>query len=292
MLSTTGAVEHLIVGEAAPGTIGMLSQRLRRATLAAARAADKHHYAAYSPWLCVRPRIATSLVGETLIKARYRRHRIVTRQPYMHLVSEFLARHFAGELSTLIGSSEDWALCQDVETERPDYVPTLDGIIDALRRRSPFFDAVFPSLIELIVPLREPRPRGWSLQAARGVIFLGFPPGYSRTDLTLDVVHELGHQALGLIQSIDPIFTSDFMAPIYSEVRHVERPAIQSFHAAAAIAFMHRYLVDIDRPDHIHPDFTVPMHVALGRTIATLRAKATLTPIGGRLLDEFESLLN
>lgn len=284
-------MEHVIVGSAAPKTIRLLSRRLKDATLAAARVTDNYHYATYSPWLCVRPRIKTRLCGEPLVSAAYRRHQIARNPQYLHAVTDFLGRYFSVEISDLIGSREDWALCHDVEASRADYVPELNRIIRTLRQDSDFFDQVFPALVELIVPLRQPRPRGWSLQAARGVIFLGFPPGYSRIDLTLDLVHELGHQALGLVQSVDPIFVSDFKAPIYSEVRHAERPAIQSLHAAAAIAFMHKYLLEIGREDYIHPDFTVPMHVALGRTIDTLRKEAVLTHLGDRLLNEFKSLL-
>lgn len=282
---------NLIVACGAPDTLKMLSRRLRRATLESARAADDHHYEAYTPWLCLRPLVSSSLVGERLVKARYRRRQIVSDRAYLDMVSDFLERYFATEITDLIGARRDWALCHKVHAERPDYVATLGRTIEDLRARSGFFAEVLPSLLEMIVPLREPRPRGWSLQAARGVVFIGFPPDYSAIDLALDLVHELGHQALGLIQSVDPIFSSDPLAPIYSEVRHAERPAIQSFHAAAAIAFMRRYLLDVGLPDHIHPDFTVPMHVALERAITTLRHKTALTPIGASLLDEFETLL-
>lgn len=61
-------------------------------------------------------------------------------------------------------------------------------------------------------------------------------------NLQIDIAHELGHSALIVYQAADPIFVSELDQPVLSGVRKVLRPAIMSFHAAAALAFMIEYL--------------------------------------------------
>jgi hypothetical protein len=235
----------LILGEAAPVIIRDLSAALQQETLKQVRAIDAFEFERYTPWLCSRPALDHSLKDEPLCRFEYTRGDVVTDPLYLREIQCFLRGHHALMMSDLIGTSEDWEVLEDIENSRPEMFERLRLECFSIKERSAFFRDVFDSLVEQIIPLKQPRARGWSLDFARGAVFLGFPPDYSSLDLSLDIVHEMGHQALTLFESVDPIIASDWRAPVYSEVRHTHRPAIQSLHAAAAIAFMTAFLRDI-----------------------------------------------
>ncbi|RYZ46272.1 MAG: methyltransferase domain-containing protein [Sphingobacteriales bacterium] len=57
----------------------------------------------------------------------------------------------------------------------------------------------------------------------------------------------MGHQALIVYQQSDAIISGDLEREVYSVIRRVKRPAILSFHAAVALAFMTRYLSEAIR---------------------------------------------
>jgi hypothetical protein len=278
----------VIIGDGAPAVLNELSATLRERTLALARELDGPIYEAYTPWLCARPVIEERIPTE-LTHAPYLRGDVVTDARYLHATAGFLNAHPDLILAHLIGSRSDWDLCTDTST-RPRLTSALQKACADIRNTSPFMDAVFDSVVEVVVPLKQQRARGLSSQFARGAIFLGLSDGYCPMNLALDIVHEMGHQALALLQSSDPLFVSDPRAPVYSEVRHALRPAAQSLHAAGAIAFMTRFVSDSNARSHIHPDFYVPMSEALLRAVRALRAHCEFTAVGNQILSDFEAV--
>lgn len=166
----------------------------------------------------------------------------------------------------------------------------LDQAKTLIVKSSHFFECVYPLLVEMLIPLRQPRARGWTCQYARGAIFLGFAPQYSIFNLALDLVHEIGHQALALFQSADRVIAGDWNTPVYSEVRRTYRPAIQSLHAAAAIAFMCSFAEELGLPRYVHPEFDDSLPKALTRATSYLREACEFTSIGASIMDDFEEL--
>lgn len=280
---------HIIIGPGAENVLTNISRNLRIRTLELSCQLDGRAYAHYSPWMAGRPLWARPAPAALLAAPRTMCGAVITDVVYLSAITEFLNEH-PELLVELIGSRSDWAIAERVDEDRPGMVEELLEALAEIVSRSSFFGATKTALIEWIVPLRQERPRGWSLQSARGLVFLGFHRGYDRTDLALDIVHEMGHQALALFQSVDPIFESDPQGLVYSEVRKTHRPAIQSLHAASAIAFMTQYLNDVDRLDHIHPDFTKPMPDVLADALQSLDSHCVFTPIGAQIVTDFRRL--
>ncbi|TVQ77036.1 MAG: hypothetical protein EA369_09685 [Bradymonadales bacterium] len=59
-----------------------------------------------------------------------------------------------------------------------------------------------------------------------------------KIDLAVDYAHEVGHQALDVYLAADRILSSPYEEPVYSPIRKVNRPAIMSLHANAALAYI------------------------------------------------------
>lgn len=277
---------HLIVGDGADAVLAALSGRLRAQTLALCNSLDGRDFSTYSPLMAGRP-VWPEPAPDLLLEApRETEGEVIVARDYLQALTGFLDAH-PDLLVELIGSRDDWSICESVRETRQPMIAALIDTRNTVVNASPFFAGAYNALIQWIVPLQQPRPRGWSLQNARGMIFLGFQDGYDATNLALDLVHEMGHQALALFQSADPIFVTDPRAPVYSEVRKTYRPAIQSLHAAAAIAFMTRFLADVDKLDHHHPDFHQSLPDTLERAVATLRKNCEFTPVGAQILEDF-----
>ncbi|MES2769430.1 MAG: hypothetical protein V4596_09820 [Bdellovibrionota bacterium] len=80
-----------------------------------------------------------------------------------------------------------------------------------------------------------------------GGIFVGLPqkPKFYAEELAINIAHEIGHQSFMVYQNADRIINSDFNELIYSPIRKVPRPAILSFHAVVALAFMCEFMLNI-----------------------------------------------
>jgi len=278
----------VLFGEQGISNITFLSTELRRKTLDLACRMDNNTYPNYTPWLCIRPLLSNSLSKHELCYRGYTPGEIITDKHHLLDIESFLEEHQELTLSNLIGSREDWRVLLDCGS-RESMILELNKAINLLLD-SFYLKCVYPSLVDLIIPLEQPRARGWSCQYARGAVFLGFPSAYSQLNLALDLAHEMGHQALVLLQSADDLIASDWNTPVYSEVRRVNRPAFQSLHAAAAIAFMVTLSKDIGHPEYTHPEFPYSLATALGKAVIALRQSCQFTSLGKSLIDDFELL--
>lgn len=279
----------IILGENASLTLKAIATSLDKKQSAAV--VGQRATTRVSPWIC--SNAATVITASDLINlARLDKDELVKSDPvFLAALADFMASNPKLILDDLVGQPEDWRIHVDASDQRPQMLHELRCLVLRVRAASPTLRGVLASCARGIVPLMQERPRGLSTGVFRGAIFLGYPKRYDQLNLDLDFVHEVGHQALLLIASIDKLFESDPSALVYSEVRHAERPAYLSLHAAAAIAFMLKYLIDVDRTGHVHPDFTVTMNQALERAIVALRAKCRFTMIGESVIRDFEHLL-
>ena len=89
---------------------------------------------------------------------------------------------------------------------------------------------------------------GRSSHWLKGGVFLSLPENFEtrRINLALNVVHELGHQVLMVLQDCDDILV-DINEPIYSSIRKERRPAIMSYHALVATYYMLFFCMHISR---------------------------------------------
>lgn len=279
----------IIFGEQGAQTIQALSFELQQRTLSRANELDQSCYEFYTPWLCLRPAIEGSLAGHAICHARYQPGHIAIDENYLEGITVLLDEHRSLTRDQLIGSYEDWQILENVD-ERSEVVPMLKDARACIQENSEFLSLVYTDLVQILVPLKQPRPRGWTCHYARGAVFLGFAPQYSIFDLALDLVHEMGHQALALFQSADRLIASNLDAPIYSEVRRTFRPAIQSLQATAAIAYMTHLAEAAGLSRYVHPEFTVSLPESLQLAIGHLKKGCEFTAVGQEIMNDFEEL--
>lgn len=131
---------------------------------------------------------------------------------------------------------------------------TLRNAISILKDCSSDISRLFSEVVHHIVPINtdaghfQKIGNGFSSHMAKGAIFLSVPKMASNNELQLaiNIAHEVGHQCLYIYQTADPIISEGLHKPVYSFVRKAERPAIQSFHATVALAFMIKFLNELN----------------------------------------------
>lgn len=278
----------LIIGEQALSLIPEIASSLKYSTLSYAKKVDATDYPHYVPWFAARPKLARNQSDSIIYDSMpILDGRVVVESRYLSAVQEFIFRDKNLVANTLIGTEEDWLVSCSVKEDRPLMIRGLNEACDNISGKSVFFEMLVRNTVEMIIPLLQKRARGLSSDLFRGAVFLGFPENYSSMNLELDVVHELAHQSLALFQSVDPLFDSDPLRPVYSYVRNNSRPAIQSLHAAAAIAFMAKYCQDCSQSDYIHPDFSERPSIVLIKALIELRRECKFTRVGNDILNNF-----
>lgn len=159
---------------------------------------------------------------------------------------------------------------------------------------------LFSNVILHIIPINTDAGKfqiignGFSSHLAKGAIFLSVPKMKNDNELQLaiNMVHELGHQCLYIYQTADPIIADELDKPIYSFVRKAMRPAIQSFHASVALAFMTKFLDEIKNQDVASSSyFTKTKEKLQSEFIRSLSSfsEVKFTKIGQLLFDELRS---
>jgi|GEM_PF-6745257 len=166
-----------------------------------------------------------------------------------------------------------------------------------LLESTPIFTRMYLDFVDFVLPISGSCNRGFSSHLARGIIFRAIPEDADKYDIAIDLAHELGHHGLMVLQSIDQIISSDPMRPVYSQIRRTLRPAIQTFHAAAALAFMlmlvkampndHACKLTADRRGKKYAD---SLGKSLRLSIHALRLHCNFTQLGELLMTEMDSV--
>ena len=193
----------------------------------------------------------------------------------------------------------------DVRAEKRN-LEALTSAIDLVVTTNDSWKVRFQSLAQFIIPLKtlgkgvRAGGVGFSSEFAKGAIFLSIPKiaKFSEVELSINLAHEMGHQSLMIFQSGDRIIDGDLGAPVFSGVRKTNRPAIQSFHAMIALAFMVEYsLSRLDDPAPLSSDGQGYLRKRADELIQDLAiavtgfSKVCMTRIGQILYDECRDLL-
>lgn len=195
----------------------------------------------YEPWMSLQTdRIHNKLIGHFSGPVW-----IVSDQERLRLLSEILSSNFA--------NLERFKIPESNEIPQ-DFSSAIGSALDLIYSVHSKWKLRFESLIQIISPLasKDNTPlremgSGTSVHWFKGCIFVSLPKKFAYRDieLSINLVHELGHQALMIYQNCDPILISDPMTPVYSAVRLTHRPALLSFHALIALAYMVEYLNEL-----------------------------------------------
>lgn len=129
-------------------------------------------------------------------------------------------------------------------------IALIEDALASLSKLNKRYSSLFASVVKAVVPLKRltkqrSKRAAFSTHCARGAIFIVAPEDdtwQTAELLKIDLVHELGHCCLMLYQTADQIL-KDPGVETYSGIRDTLRPAIMSFHAATALAFISEYLV-------------------------------------------------
>lgn len=169
-----------------------------------------------------------------------------------------------------------------------------------------YWRELFDVLCTFVVPIYSTRETirdggvGFSTLRARGAIFLSLPNNleHSGLELAINLSHELGHQALMIYQGADRILADELDKPVYSVIRRTMRPAIWSFHAVVATAFMLMFVSDLRKQNELSPEEQTylkhrqeELRNALVSGVRTC-AQLNFTEIGWKLFYECEQLSN
>lgn len=253
----------------------------------------------YLPWLSCKDR--TAKIGVFSI-SKPQRHVLTDSMMLRKLRKAYWLDRSAplGELSI-----KSDCMSIDVRAAERD-LTTLHRAIQLVVTTDDSWQQRFDSLVRMIVPLKTIGKNvrrggvGFSSEYAKGAIFLSIPrqKEFPEIELSINLAHEMGHQALMVYQAADQIIEGDLGLPVYSGVRKTNRPAIQSFHAMIALAFMVEYVTKRMMRDHSSADAA---SIYLGQQKAVLvtdfevAIKAfdgiALTPIGQKLYGECQELL-
>ena len=248
-----------------------------------------HHYV---PWMCcLPPEDGPRAVDHPALSDQYEAGGPLMATPALSRVNEYLQLPQAAQLREDLIKDFPAGVGPRVAREQvePEFVADHLSAREAVENAHPMFGVLYRRLIHVVILFAMPTVRqNTSLDRARGAVFMSFTSPMDRWTLALDLAHELGHQALMLLNSADPLFVSDSHTLVFSGVRRTDRPALQSLHAAAALAFMLLFTSGHGDPSSRVSVQTLAEHLQL--TISSIRERCAMTEIGQTLLDDFQQL--
>lgn len=283
--------EALLIGAEIDSAFFLLNRKLREQTLDFARRKFSRVITKYNPWLCFAP-IMTTLDKRLAHAIPKTRGELIEDPDALGALADLFRGDGQAALEGLPGRSDQW-------------LPSSNGIsnnlseaIEIIRSVDDVVGVLFEEVVDCIVPLGGGRNRGYSTHLARGAIFRSLPIENDASDVAIDIVHELGHQVLIVWQSVDPILESDPLAPVFSQIRRVDRPAIQTFHATVALAYMRT--MEMRHPTNGHmqsaaarrgKSYDENLSYSLALSIHSVRKHCRLTDVGERMLREMENVV-
>ncbi len=269
-----------------------LKRTLVKRTKALCEELDGCRYAHYSPWMCIRP-LSEGPVEPELMSFRYTGN-LVTDARHLELIDRHLRQVGRPMVEGMSVEYDAWPVMIDIEAERPDAISAYcEG--RAILRGSPFLDALFPVLVDCVVPQRRERPSGFDSALALGVVFRTFPAGRSGLLAAFQIAHAMGHQAAILLQSADTLIEpSHQYRSISYKVRKDTRTADHALVSASALAYMcvlARDLYKINAPfiadEHVQ-GYGSTLYDAAQAAVESLKGVVPMTEIGSRVLEEIE----
>lgn len=285
-------MENILIGKSVAEQVFILNGQLRKSTHNTYATKCGASISSYSPWVSIFPVSSKRPHRELLECPTFERGGLVTDEAYLARVRQFITHDAFRIIDGLPHSQEDWLPDGGVTDELANiYRHGKRLLVNSCTSLS----RLYAEFVDYVIPLTHGRNRGYSTHLARGVIFRSFPPNANAYDVAIDLAHELGHQVLMTWQSVDGILKSDPDQPVFSEIRLVDRPAIQSFHAAVALAYMLYFVQSLpDDPAcqeagiRRGKSYRGTLQESLVMAIKSLRENCQFTAVGARMLDEMQ----
>ncbi len=197
-------------------------------------------FSKYQPWMSCKDRV-------TQKSSFHAASSLFPGKDYLTDLHRFLTTE-KSPLGAMGLAKSEFQVLHDNECTIADFYTLANEALSLIFEASPICEALWGELVTQVIPLdpvsAETKVRylgsGISNHRFRGAIFTHppTPDEFKVEELAINLIHELGHQALMVYQYADPIFVSAPSTPVYSAIRKVHRPLIMSFHALAALTFM------------------------------------------------------
>jgi HEXXH motif-containing protein len=281
----------LLIGPVIDGAFFDLFDGLKASTVEHASRRWHRIIPAYSPWLCFAP-LLDEVPAELIYLQPPVRGGLIADPLILSTMADFLAGPGRPAIDELPGETAAWLPGPSGAGH------AFDGALAIIARTAGTVSDLYSRTVDYVVPLGGGRNRGFSTHLARGAIFRSLPAESDAWDVAIDLIHEVGHQVLMTWQSVDPILSSPHDAPVFSEIRRADRPAIQSFHAAVALAFM-RFL-ELRHPDEPGmraaaarrgASYSGSLSLSLELALKVVREACAVTDLGRRMIGEMEAVV-
>lgn len=197
-----------------------------------------------------------------------------------------------------VSPSQRFSIIEDLRDEAPMWSNCYSQARALLLDSDEFFPALFYDLVHFVVPIEAGGKFDFSTHLARGAIFFSAPePPEPEIGMAIDLAHELGHQALMVFQSADPLLTSPLDQPVWSAIRQTFRPAIQSMQAAAAMGYMILFMkgalknATLSEPQRRYLEDSLMTTINGMRETVSALGSCQFTPLGNQIFIDFSLML-
>lgn len=291
-------MSNVLIGRELGEDLFRLNAELRRTTVEEFNRQAAEPATAYSPWMCMFPVLNGEQIPQTLLRQpTYERGGLVMDIEYLTAARAFMEPRTEMTRNGIFDQAHaDWIPTTEITAKQKD---VFDAGRTTLLSASPTLARMYLELIDYVLPLEGQRNRGTSNHFTRGAIRRTVPDDADRYDVAIDLAHEMGHYSLVILQSIDSIIVpADVRKPVYSQIRQTLRPAIQTLHAAVALASMHLFVESMPNDpacqaagERRGKKYTKSLKHSLYLSIESLRQSCEFTPLGARVLEEMEALI-
>ncbi len=285
-----------------------LSIELNRKSLERANSAVRSEFLEYRPWMSCHERLGYFASSDYAASDAVGGARVVSDAATLSFLNDAFSSSPDLHLGHL-GIAEATGLCvETLDMSRAARIAqAVPAALDWIVRADESLAARAAEFVKQVIPMgarpplrgRSPYGRGVSSHLYRGGIIIDLPEveEHGDVELAINLAHEMGHQALMVYQNADPIIDGDLRAPVYSAIRREHRPAIKSFHALVALAYMKEFAVQALGDSALSSQRRARLEVRIGQIDEALRSGARalresgvkLTALGGELLAECES---
>jgi len=283
------ALTFMLLREGSEQLLTALHDELVRKILETWNSRQGPRFDHYVPWMDMLPD-GDVLIEHPALHAHYRPGALLTDHGQLRDIQDYLngRREFIDEFT--VNGLGVFRILTDDGTHLLEKQEHYEESHRILQSSDPFLASLFERLIHLVVPMDAGGDKLYlSSDLARGALFLSLPPGSAWT-LALNLAHELGHQALMILNSADRLI-SDPRELVYSGVRKTERPALQSLHAAVALGYMILFS-EGTKANQRQALEILPIHRRdLADTLSDISAKCELTPVGQEIFADLQALL-
>jgi HEXXH motif-containing protein len=256
----------------------------------------KSHYPSifdhYVPWMSVLP-TDVALCPHSALHHRYEPGQLLISDSSLLELDDYLHQGEGIELEQVLATDlpSSYSIAVGIQERQQWAEAKYKSATSLVAESHPYFKRLFHKLVQVAIPIYiDERKVSASSDLARGAVFIAFDEADKPWDIAVSIAHEMGHQALMVLHSVDLLIDSDLNEPVFSGVRLIERPAVQSLHAASALAFMLLFVTSCNYDDSARISFADSLRHQLQLNLVALRSRCKFSELGQSVIDDFSAI--